>query len=235
MNILIVDDDKTICEVFKRRLEIDNHICMIAQSVGEAWLKNRILKFDILLIDILLGDLQRGDEFAKEYKKACPWTRIFAVTGDESIGPQLQCVERVLRKPVDLDSLLTFINSSPQARPQELSADSFKLDIQDAMLIMNLVNKVVEHTNIVSTTQALISESIEELSVAVEREEQKLTYIYEMLKQIDESGVVKKYSSVSKFFKDAAGKIFWAVVVLIGMFILRGPVLTFLTDVLTKK
>jgi len=235
MNVLVLDDDRSVCDIFKNRLEIENYVCMTATTVEEAWAKSKILKFDALVADLLLSGDQRGDAFAKEFKKVSPWTRVFILTGDPN--PSLTNgldVDRVILKPIDFEDFIDSLGNG-QSRPMEVELDSVKLDDRDMHLIMELVNKVVEHTNIVATTQSLITENLEELAASQERNEAKLTYIFDMLKKVDDSGILKMYSAISGFVRQAISKVFWAVVVLIGMFILKGPILTFLTNVLLKK
>jgi len=235
MNILVLDDDRSVCEVFKSRLELDNYVCMTAVSIEEAWSKSKILKFDVLIADLRLSGDQRGDVFAKEFKKVSPWTRIFLLTGNPNPDiVQGLSVDQVMIKPIDFDEFIHRLGNN-QYRPREVDLDSVKLDDRDMQLIMQLVNKVVEHTNIVATTQSLISENLEELASSQERHEDKMTYIFEMLKKVDDSGILHMYSAVSGFVRQAVSKVFWAVIVLIGMFILKGPILTFLNEVLLKK
>ena len=102
------------------------------------------------------------------------------------------------------------------------------------MMIMELVNKVVEHTNIVATSQALITENLEQIVAAQERSEDKFTYIYKMLQQIEGSGMLKAFTKVSGFIRKVIREVFWAVVALIGIWLLKGPLLTLINEVFKK-
>lgn len=235
MNILILDDDKTVCDVFKARLEREGFVCMTATSTDEAWAKARVLKFDALIVDLDLSEGKQGDQFAAEYKKRHPWTKVFIVSGSEGYVPVPGIeVEKTFLKPVDFEALIPLLNATPRIRPKELSADSVRLDDRDTMLIIELINRVVEHTNIVATSQALITESLEQMVEAMTRNEEKSDFIYAMLKKVDESGILKIYEAVSKFLKEAASKVFWALVVLLGLWLVRNPLLSFLNELLKK-
>jgi DNA-binding NtrC family response regulator len=235
MNILVIDDEREICQVFKIRLEQEGMVVMTAMSLEEAMAKSKLLKFDVILTDLLLSRGERGDEFAREYKKRNPWTRVFVFSGSEDaqIVPGLKPY-KIFSKPLDFELVIEALNDNIVEHPSEITEDSVKLDDRDAHLLMELVNKVVEHTNIVATTQSLITENLEELANSQERVEEKNTYIYTMLKAVDESGILKMYSTIRNFISVAAGKIFWALVLLFAMFMIKGPILKLVTDVLHK-
>lgn len=236
MNILVLDDDKSITDMFKARLDHEGYICMTASSIEEAVAKSKALKFDIVIVDLALSRGERGDDFAREYKKRNPWVRIFVVSGTEGakISMGLQ-PDKIFTKPVDFDTLIEAIKilfikkDNPPVPPA-----GTQLSDRDANMIMMLSNKVVEHTNIVATTQSLISENIEELAYSQERLEEKVNYIFDMLKNVDESGILKMYKSVRWFISQVASKLMWAVIILVGMYIIKGPLLVFITQVFRK-
>jgi len=234
VNILVLDDEKAVCDLFKSRLEMEGFLCMTANSIEEAWTKTRILRFDVLIIDLLLlPGSTRGDQFGREYRKRYPWARVIYVTGLENPTPP-ELEDQVFIKPVDFDELITSINIDPPQRPHEIPTGSIKLDGRDSMMIMELVNKVVEHTNIVATSQALITENLEQIVAAQERSEDKFTYIYKMLQQIEGSGMLKAFTKVSGFIRKVIREVFWAVVALIGIWLLKGPLLTLINEVFKK-
>lgn len=228
MNILVVDGEKTVCDIFKARMEYENIICMTAGTVEEAWSKTQVMKFDLLIVDLQLG-VTSGDVFAKEYRKKHPETRIFLITGSESdVSAKQLGVDEVFYKPVDFDKIMAYI------REPINESEGVKLDDRDSMLLIDLSNKVVEHTNIVATTQALISENIEELALGQERIEEKVTMMAEFYKKINESGLLDTYKAVSRFLKQAATRIFWALVVLIGLFFFKGYIMDLLNAIFKK-
>lgn len=236
MNILVLDDEKDVCELFKSRLEMEGFLCMTASSIDEAWTKTRILRFDVIIIDLKLSGVTRGDQFGRDYKKRYPWARVIYVTGSENPAPP-ELEEKVYIKPVDFDELIPFITIDPPKRPHEIqpAGGSIKLDDRDSMMIMELVNKVVEHTNIVATSQALVAENLEQIAASQERIEEKLTYTYKMLQQIEGSGLLKAFTKVSGFLGKVIREIFWAAVALIGIWLLKGPLLTLINEVFKKS
>lgn len=230
MNALILSPDKNVAETFQNRFELEGYVCMMATTVEEAAAKGRILRFDAIVVDVLANGV--GVSFARDYKKRNTWTKLFSVSDSEP-DPDDAFFDHVFRRPLDFEDIMRVI-SRPVNRPKAISIDSVKLDDRDSMLIVELVNRVVEHTNVVATTQALISENLEELVDSQSRGEEKMTYIYDMLKQVDESGILKIYKATANFAKTAASKIFWALVILIGMYLIRGPLLSFANELLHK-
>lgn len=236
MNVLIIDDEKAICDVLKLRLEQEGMICMTATSIEEATTKSRLMKFDILIADVQLSGVERGDVFAREYRRRNPRVNILIISGSDNtqLTPGLQA-NKIFSKPIELDMIVEeILQISPQNIQLIEDPEVIKLDDRDAHLLMELVNKVVEHTNIVATTQSLITENIEELATSQERVEDKITYIYTMLKAVDDSGILKMYSTISGFLKQVVSKLFWTIVVLGGMYIIKGPLLVFVNTILHK-
>jgi len=234
MNILVLDDEKPECDLFKERFEQeDGIVCMTALTTDEAISKMKVMRFDVLMADILLQGDNRGDSFAKECKKRNPWLRVFIFSGSDNtrIVQGLE-PEAILTKPIDFDEILEILSKKPETRPREI--DNVQLSEKDSALLVELANKVVEHTNIVASTQSLITENLEELSTSQERSEQKLEYVFHMLRQLDESGMLKMYNTFSKFMSSFFNKMFWGIIILIGMFILKGPLLTLINQVLHK-
>lgn len=100
------------------------------------------------------------------------------------------------------------------------------LNDKDQMMLIELINKVVEHTNVTATSQALITENTEELSVAQERIEEKINYIYEILKKIDKSGLLKIFTVAKTIIVKFISRIFWGIIWLITLFFLKEHLLT---------
>lgn len=236
MNILILDDEKPITDIFKARLDIEGYMCMTSCTVEEAVAKSKAMKFDIVIVDLALGKGGRGDDFAIEYRKRNPWVRVFVFSGTEGaqVSMSLQ-PDKVFKKPIDFDALIDSIKAVSVRKDATIAPPKgTQLSDRDANMIMMLSNKVVEHTNIVATTQSLISENIEELAGSQERLEEKVNYIYEMLKNVDNSGILKMYKSISWFLRQIFSKLLWAILIMMSLYIIKGPLLVFITQVFKK-
>jgi len=122
-SVLVVDDDKSILEVFKTLLQSEGYSVETADNGRQAIEKAKETKFDIALLDIVLPDI-RGDQVAVEIKKHDDSVRIIFITGYPSFQDCIDAldigVSEILMKPVTSEELLTSINqalfaSSPEA------------------------------------------------------------------------------------------------------------------------
>jgi CheY-like chemotaxis protein len=113
LRILVVDDDPRILRSLRRVLEADSHEVTVADG-GHAGIEafeaasHRGEPFAVVLLDLGMPDTG-GREVAAAIKAASPVTPIVLVTGsgdyirDDNRPPPH--VERVLRKPPDMDHL----------------------------------------------------------------------------------------------------------------------------------
>ena len=63
--VLIVDDEKTICEEFRDILEEDNHSVDIALGGDEAIEKVRETTYDLVFLDVLMPHMEGREVFEK--------------------------------------------------------------------------------------------------------------------------------------------------------------------------
>ncbi len=107
--ILIVDDEKEICNLFRRSLETKGHKVQTAGSGEEALEILKEEKFQLLLFDLNLPGIN-GIELCKRARKMLPISIIIAITGYASMFHLLDCREAgfddYLIKPVSLKTLL---------------------------------------------------------------------------------------------------------------------------------
>ncbi|MEG1539274.1 MAG: response regulator transcription factor [Muribaculaceae bacterium] len=67
VNILVVDDEETICEVLKINLELEGYNVDCAHSAEEAS-KLQLLNYSLILLDVMMGEMN-GFEFASLIRK----------------------------------------------------------------------------------------------------------------------------------------------------------------------
>ena len=80
--ILVVDDEKIICEIVSRLLEDEGFLCITAHS-GEAaleWLRANQPWPDLFIVDIQFGGMS-GTEFALEAMQLHPGARVLYISG----------------------------------------------------------------------------------------------------------------------------------------------------------
>jgi CheY-like chemotaxis protein len=126
--ILVVDDDAGNRETLSELLGLSGHHVRAADSGTAALEAIAAEPFDVALVDLVMPDMS-GLEVAERLRGRDPTLRIALVTGWEpseleaAAAPNL--VDAVFRKPLDLGSILRFLDGSPpppaldEARPAE--------------------------------------------------------------------------------------------------------------------
>jgi DNA-binding response OmpR family regulator len=112
--ILIVDDDKSICEFVSEGLYRDGYASDIALTADEAISKFQQKRFDIVLLDIKLPD-ESGIELLKKFQAHSKDTKAIMITGvtdlDTAIHAMKLGASDYLVKPFTIDKLGAVIRS----------------------------------------------------------------------------------------------------------------------------
>ena len=133
LQILIVDDDKSICRWLNAVLAAEGYQCRIANSCEEAEPLLRERAFQLALLDIYLGD-KNGLEFLEKLKGLQPDCNCVMMTAHASVETVARSVAKgaleYLSKPVLIDDLLAVvrrIETLPQL-PAKAPRESFSPD-----------------------------------------------------------------------------------------------------------
>lgn len=112
-NILIIDDDKYIQQVFTRILRKQGYLIDSAETGQEAMEKLRNQKYDLALIDVKLPDTNGTDLISKMHAMHPDMIKI-AITGFPSLEDATKVIDRgasaYLVKPVKSEELIRIIN-----------------------------------------------------------------------------------------------------------------------------
>jgi len=79
-NVLIVDDDRDIVNIFKKRLENEGYKVLEASNRKEAIEKVKETRIHVALLDYVLSDI-KGDRLALELKKIDDSIQIMLIKG----------------------------------------------------------------------------------------------------------------------------------------------------------
>lgn len=116
--VLVVDDDKNICELLRLYLEKEGYGVILAHDGEEAVVKFNALKPDIILLDIMLPGID-GWQVCREIRKKSnvPIIMITAKseTFDKVLGLELGADDYVV-KPFDTKEVIARISGIPQSR-----------------------------------------------------------------------------------------------------------------------
>ena len=108
-NILLVEDEEDLLELYKSFLESDGYVVETAIKGRDAVNKARKKKFDMVILDIKLPDIM-GDEVARELKAIDESVIIIMVTGFPSFQESIDALDLgiydILLKPITADELL---------------------------------------------------------------------------------------------------------------------------------
>src|SRR3981081_3022552 len=112
MNILVIDDDASICKFLKTAIEALGHQCRTVRCPADAAQALTEQTPDLALIDLYLKENSGLDvlQFIREGHKACSVIIMTANASVETVTQSLQAgAEEYLGKPVRIDDLLNLI------------------------------------------------------------------------------------------------------------------------------
>ncbi len=118
MNILVVDDEKAICEILQEFLSLFGHTVSSANSGKEALARMEEALPEVVFLDIRMPGMS-GLEVLKEIKARSPTTKVIMISafGDEETDEKARrCgADGYMQKPVDLPQLLLLLNNGDGA------------------------------------------------------------------------------------------------------------------------
>jgi two-component system response regulator RegA len=109
-NLLMVDDDRTLCDVMGRALAARGFAVTAVHSANDAFRAIASDPPEFALVDLKLPD-QSGLQLVKRLKEADDHTRIVVLTGHASIPTAVEAIKLgamyYLTKPTDADAVVT--------------------------------------------------------------------------------------------------------------------------------
>lgn len=80
LNILVVDNEEEICNMFRKWFSLENHQAKSTLSGKKALSLVKKSKFDVVFISVILAELP-GLEVLEKIKKISPETQVIMMTG----------------------------------------------------------------------------------------------------------------------------------------------------------
>ena len=122
--ILVIDDDREICEAIEDILSVENHVVDLCHSGKDALQIMDFCHYDLLMVDWELGDIQ-GPSVVQHFRKNGGTSPVMMITGRSDVQSKVDCLENgaddYLVKPFDMRELRARCKSLLR-RPTELSA-----------------------------------------------------------------------------------------------------------------
>lgn len=136
--ILVVDDEKDLCEILQFNLESEGFYIEVAYSAEEALTKS-IETFDLLLLDVMMGGMsgfKLADKIRKEMQLTVP---IIFLTARETENDMLTGfnlgADDYVSKPFSIKELVARIKAvlrrgkSIETKPKVITIDTMELDL----------------------------------------------------------------------------------------------------------
>jgi DNA-binding response OmpR family regulator len=141
MKLLIIEDEKALCDSIKDYLEQEGHICEFAMDFEQAHEKVNIYQYDCVIVDITLPG-GSGLNIIKELKKQQSPTGIIIISAKNALDDKITGLEigadDYLTKPFHLSELNARINSIIRRRTfsgnKEIVYNEIKM-IPDDMIV----------------------------------------------------------------------------------------------------
>ena len=130
IRVLVVDDDKSICQWLNAVLSAEGYECLAARSIEDAEPLLREGPIDLALLDIYIGQAN-GLELLEKLKTLQPECRCVAMTAHATVETVARSVAggalEYLSKPLLIDDLLALLRrlTGPRQTPSQTLKDSF--------------------------------------------------------------------------------------------------------------
>lgn len=143
--ILVVDDDKNICELLRLYLEKEGYNVILSHDGSEAVVKFNALNPDLILLDVMLPGLD-GWQVCREIRKTsqCPIIMLTAKgeVFDKVLGLELGADDYVV-KPFETKEIVARIKAvlrRVNGTEQQISTEPAKKEVRYDKLVINLTN-----------------------------------------------------------------------------------------------
>jgi PAS domain S-box-containing protein len=153
-HILVVDDDTSVCDMYRSGLERSGYVVHTAYSYHEAVAIMRKQVIDVVVSDIFLGEMN-GLDVLEQSSRRNPDVPVVLVTGlptveTASAAVRLKAYE-YLPKPVSIDKLIGTVGRAVQLRSMrearkrlEIQKHNYQRDLED--LVAARTKKLIEST-----------------------------------------------------------------------------------------
>ncbi len=115
MDLLVIDDNQDITNMFSKYFKLKNHNVSVANNGQNGLQMIETQKFDVILLDLAMPDFSGRDIVDHLYKnnkinshKIVTLTAS-SISDDDKLELQKKGVHSVLRKPIDPDELLNYL------------------------------------------------------------------------------------------------------------------------------
>jgi two-component system response regulator HydG len=117
LQVLVIDDDKSLAETIAESLERRGHACTVATSGKAGAAKIEHDPFDVILTDLRMADVD-GLAIVDTARQHRPDAEVFVITGFADVKTAVEAMKRgashYLQKPIDLAELRAVVDKSAE-------------------------------------------------------------------------------------------------------------------------
>jgi putative two-component system response regulator len=144
--LLIVDDEKTIRKLLRRKLSAEGYQCLEADSAAQALAELRNNSISLVILDIKLPG-KSGVQLIPEISLSYPTTMIIMATATTDTSTAVHCMKQgaydYLTKPFNLDEVVLSVTKALERR---------RLELENRMYQQHLEEKVTEQARKIRTS-----------------------------------------------------------------------------------
>lgn len=155
--LLIVDDDKTFCDVLARAMTKRGFSVQITHNIDDAVEKAEAMAPEYAIVDLKLSN-ESGLVLVEKLKALDPGTRIVMLTGYASIATAVEAIKlgatHYLAKPVDADEIMAAFERTSGEADTPISANPLSVGRLEWEYIHRIL---VENDNNISVTARILN------------------------------------------------------------------------------
>lgn len=160
--LLIVDDEKKICEILHEILHGESYEVVTALKGQNALEKMRHNSFDLILLDIKLPDIS-GIDILKTIKKQYSDTSVVMISAFGTVSLAVEAIKNgaddFIEKPLETNRVLTTIRNVLEKKELKRQSHVLKTEVEERYRIRgnsDQIKKVIEFMDRVATTNSTV-------------------------------------------------------------------------------
>lgn len=140
--ILVIDDEKSIRDIFSLLLEEKGYLVEAAETGNEGLSRARKFSPDIILLDMNLPDVS-GMDVLSRIRKSLPQTEVIIITAFGTIKNAVEATKLgaydYLEKPVDNEELLLLISRALEVKKLAREVEELKSELSERYRFSNII------------------------------------------------------------------------------------------------
>lgn len=157
INILVIDDDKDICESLKKILALDSYKIKTISKPKRALLELQKKTYHLIILDLKMPEI-RGEDLLKEIRKINPDISVIILTAYPSVDSAVQALQNhvfdYVKKPFKINEIRDKVRSALRSKMLILEPEE-ELNMKIGMKVRELrgenrltLKQLAERTNL---------------------------------------------------------------------------------------